>query len=163
MLLAHLVVLGYGGLPLLWMGDELALTNDTAWDADPRRADDNRWVHRPTMPWELAARRDVPGTVEHRVWQGVRAAARVRASLPAMHASVETVVLDAVNPAVLAWMRRAPSQAVVMLHNVSEHEQVWPRPAVPLDGALTDALTGHAVDDDPLVLTPYEVRWLLEA
>ena len=161
-LLAHLVVLGYGGLPLLWMGDELALLNDTSWDADPAHADDNRWVHRPAMPWDVAARRDLPGSVEHRVWQGVRSAVRVRASLPAMHASVEAEVLDAVNPSVLSWVRRAPAQAVVMLHNVSEHEQVWPRWAVPLEGALHDVLHGREVLDDPLVLAPYEVRWLVE-
>ncbi len=39
LLLAHLVVLGFGGLPLLWMGDELALLNDEALGrrAVPRR------------------------------------------------------------------------------------------------------------------------------
>ena len=161
-LLAHLVVLGYGGLPVLWMGDELALGNDTAWDATPAHAGDNRWVHRPSMPWDVAALRDVPGTVEHRVWQGIRSAVRVRASLPAMHASVEVELLDAVNPAVLAWVRRAPAQAVVMVHNVSERQQVWPRWAVPLEGALRDVLHGRDADDDPLVLAPYEVRWLVE-
>ena len=79
-----------------------------------------------------------------------------------MHASVEAEVLDAVNPSVLSWVRRAPAQAVVMLHNVSEHEQVWPRWAVPLEGALHDVLHGREVLDDPLVLVPYEVRWLVE-
>ena len=161
-LLAHLVTLGYGGLPLVWMGDELALPNDGTWDEQAAHADDNRWVHRPVMPWAVAALRHTPGTVEHRVWQGLRSAVRVRASLPAMHASVEASMLDPVNPAVLAWARRGLWQTVVALHNVSEQPQVWPRWAVPLAGGLLDTLTGRVADDDPLVLAPYEVRWLVE-
>ncbi|MBC7374481.1 MAG: alpha-glucosidase C-terminal domain-containing protein, partial [Frankiales bacterium] len=104
----------------------------------------------------------VEGTVAHRVWHALRSAVRVRASLPVMHAAVESVVLDPVNPAVLAWERRSPGQSLVALHNFSEHPQVWPRWAVPLPGRLTDTLTGTAVDgDEPLVLGAYEVRWLV--
>ncbi|MCW2616704.1 MAG: ams [Frankiales bacterium] len=160
-LLAHLVVLGYGGLPLLWMGDELALLDDDAWADDPAHADDNRWVHRPRMPWPVASRRHVDGTVEHRVWQAIRSAVEVRSAMPAMHASYEAELLDPVNPAVAAWVRRAPAQTVVALHNLSESPQVWPRWAVPLDGPLRDALTGAAVDDDLVVLGPYDVRWIV--
>ncbi len=34
LLLAHLLVLGYGGLPPLWTGDELALLDDARWEDD---------------------------------------------------------------------------------------------------------------------------------
>ena len=56
-LLAHAIVLGWGGVPVIWMGDELALRNDPDWAADPAHATDNRWVHRPRMPWDVAERR----------------------------------------------------------------------------------------------------------
>ena len=161
LLLAHLVVLGHGGLPLLWMGDELALLNDASWSQEPAHADDNRWVHRPRMPWDVAERRHREGTVEHRVWHGLRAAVRARSGIPAMHAAVEPELIDPVNPAVVSWVRRSPAQTVVAVHNMTEHQQVWPRWAVPLDGLLTDALTGRTCLDDPLVLEAYEVRWLV--
>ena len=163
LLLAHLVVLGHGGLPVLWMGDELALLNDASWAQDPAHADDNRWVHRPRMPWDVAERRHAEGTVEHRVWHGLREAVRARAGMPAMHAAVQAQLLDPVNPAVVSWVRRSPEQTVVAVHNLTEHTQVWPRWAVPLDGPLTDVLTGRTGSDDPLVLEAYEVRWLVPA
>jgi amylosucrase len=158
LLLAHLVVLGYGGLPLLWMGDELALRNDPSWDDDPEQAQDNRWVHRPRMPWDVAERRHQEGTLEHRVWSSLRDAVRVRSGLPAMHASVEAELLDPVNPSVLAWVRRAPSQTLVALHNVSPEPQLWPRSAVPLPDPLHDALGGATPG---LVLPPYGCLWLV--
>jgi hypothetical protein len=41
----------YGGIPLLYMGDELALRNDSGYLADAALAPDNRWMHRPPMDW----------------------------------------------------------------------------------------------------------------
>ena len=49
--LVHAIVLGFGGLPVIWMGDELGLLNDPDWAEEPGHAEDNRWVHRPRMPW----------------------------------------------------------------------------------------------------------------
>ena len=90
LLLAYQIVLGFGGLPLLYMGDELALRNYYDFVDDPAHADDNRWVHRPPMDWAAAERRHVDGTLEHRVWHGLRHAVTVRSGLPSMDASVET-------------------------------------------------------------------------
>ncbi len=162
LLLAHTAVMGFGGVPVVWMGDELALTNDHEWAQDAAHADDNRWVHRPRMPWDVAQRRTEPGTVEHAVWTGLRERARVRASLPALHAAVEADLLDATNPAVLAWVRRSPEQSLVALHNTTEHRQVWPRSAVPLGGPVHDVLSGDVFPEgSDVVLEPYAVRWLV--
>ena len=43
----------------------------------------------------------------------------------------------------LAWVRRAPEQTLVALHNMSDSWQIWPRGAVPLPDPLRDALTGE--------------------
>jgi amylosucrase len=162
-LLAHLAVLGFGGMPVLYMGDELALRNDYGYRIDPARADDNRWVHRPAMPWAYAERRRLAGSLEHLAWSTVRHAAAVRSRLIGMHASVPADVLDGANPAVLAWARRHPRQTVVVLNNVSARVQRWPLAAVPVGGGLVDALTGKParVQGYDVELEPYEAVWLL--
>ena len=162
LLLAYAVVLGYGGLPLLYMGDELGLLNDHHFDADPDHVDDNRWVHRPRMPWDVAERRHHPGTLEHRVFTGLRHLVEVRSTLPALEASVETEVLDPVNPAVLVCLRRAPTQTMVAVHNVTAQPQSLPRWVLPVGSWAEDALTRETpLDDGPLHLGPYEVRWFV--
>lgn len=55
LLLLHAVILGFGGVPLLYMGDELATLNDYSYETTPEHAADNRWVHRPRMDWARAA------------------------------------------------------------------------------------------------------------
>ena len=52
------MILGFGGLPVLWMGDEVGLLNDQGWADEPAHAADNRWVHRPRMPWPVPADTD---------------------------------------------------------------------------------------------------------
>ncbi|GAA1833973.1 amylosucrase [Microlunatus capsulatus] len=163
LLLAHHVVLGFGGLPLLWMGDELALRNDHGYLDDPEHADDNRWVHRPAMPWDVAARRHEEGTLEHRVWHGLRHAIAVRSALPSLDASVESEVADPVNPGVLVLVRRAPTQTMVGVYNVTGQVQSLPRWVVPVGSWAWDALTEETpLTDGPLVLEPYQARWFVQ-
>lgn len=163
LLLAYQIVYGFGGLPLIYMGDELALCNDYDYVDDPAHAEDNRWVHRPPMDWAAAERRHVEGTVEHRVWHGLRHAASVRAGLPSMDAAVETEVMDPVNPAVLVFQRRAATQTMIGIYNVTPEPQRLPRWVVSLGNWAVDALTGETpLTDREIILEPYQTRWLVQ-
>ncbi|SFL33119.1 alpha-amylase family protein [Geodermatophilus ruber] len=108
LVLLYSVACSFGGIPLLYMGDELALRNDAGYLADPARAPDNRWMHRPPMDWAAAARRHDPATLEGRVFAAVRRLGEVRRSLLALRGGTEAELLDAGNDAVLVWRRRHP-------------------------------------------------------
>jgi amylosucrase len=166
LLLAHAIVLGFGGLPVLWMGDELGLPNDDGWADEPGHQDDNRWVHRPRMPWPAADLRSQPDTVPGRMFAGVQHLAAVRAQLQSLHAAFPSEALPAGDPGVLAVLRRHPAGPMLGLYNVTE---TW-RPfsyfrLAELDLAdSVDALTGtvtEAGDDGNVWLGPYEARWLV--
>jgi amylosucrase len=161
--LAHCLVLGFGGLPLIYMGDELGLRNYYDFVEEPDHADDNRWVHRPPMPWDLADRRHIEGSVEHRIWHRLRHVITVRSSLPSLDASVESEILDPVNPAVLVFLRRFSSQTMVGVYNMTTESQKLPRWVVPLGNWAWDALTDETpLTDGPLTLDGYQVRWFVQ-
>jgi amylosucrase len=162
--LLHAVIYGYGGIPLLYMGDELGLLNDRSYLDDARLADDNRWLHRPRMSWEAAERRHDPSTVEGRIFAGVRHLARVRAGLASLHAAVESQPVDVGAPAVLGLLRRHPAGAVLQLYNVSASWQRVPAHhladngiARPWEHLSTFAPT---LDGDAYALPPYAAWWL---
>ncbi|KEF35021.1 alpha-amylase [Deinococcus sp. RL] len=167
LLLLHAVILGFGGVPLLYMGDELALLNDYEFADVPEHAADNRWVHRPRMDWDLAGRvSSEPHTPAGRVNAGLRHLLRVRRGLPHLHASVESWPLPSPDGRVLLLRRDHPLGVMVQVYNFSEQEVVLP--AYELRGALgaeaVDALTGSRLhlERPTLRLEGYRALWLTQ-
>ena len=161
---AYAIVYGFGGIPLLYMGDELALLNDASYVDEPEHAEDNRWMHRPRMPWETATRRTSQSTLEGRVFALVKHLGDVRRSLPSLHAAVESSVRATSNPAVMAVVRSHASGDLVQVYNLSPDWQRCQTLALgPLLGvSVVDRLGGAEVEieGDELVLAPYAALWL---
>ena len=163
---AYAMVYGFGGIPLLYMGDEIALLNDATYLDEPAHAEDNRWMHRPRMPWDAAARRHDSATLEGRVFAMIHHLGDVRRSLPSLHAAVESQPVETTNPAVVAVLRKHAAGDLVQLYNVSED---WQRCDPSVLGSLRDReLVEHLGGDVPriedwqLVLPPYAAVWLAE-
>jgi amylosucrase len=165
-LLLHAVAFAHGGLPLIYMGDELGLRSDDAWQHDPARADDNRWMHRPPMDWDAAARRHDPASAEGRLWAGLRRLIAVRRATWTVHAQATAEPLWSGNDHVLALMRDRAGERLLLLANFSPYPQ-----AVPLDLAHGHGVVvtpeAWAPDGRPLrqengmlVLDPYAHAWL---
>ena len=159
-LLAHAIILGFGGLPVIWMGDELGLLNDAGWADDPAHAADNRWVHRPRMPW------DAVGSDPHGITAGLRHLLDVRRALPHLHAASPTEVWDPRDGGVLLVVRRHPHGPLLGAYNVTGRE-AWVAADVLHwlglhDDGLVDALTGAAPElhDGAVRLEPYAAAWL---
>lgn len=163
--LLYSVVFSFGGIPLLWMGDELALGDDPDWAADPLHASDNRWLHRPPMDWARAARRHRPDTLEGQVFGRLRRLAAARAAQPALRSGGRTTMLEPDDPHVLAYLRRHPRSATPLLA-LANFSDSWQ--SVPLT-LLGDVTLTHAhstrgrldLGGDRLHLPPWGFAWLV--
>ncbi|MGY1772116.1 alpha-amylase family protein [Blastococcus sp. SYSU D00813] len=166
LVLLYSVAYAWGGVPLLYMGDELALRNDRGYLADPARAPDNRWMHRPPMDWSAAARAADPATLEGRVLAAIRRLGEVRRSLLSLRGGVESQLLDAGDDAVLAWRRRHPrGGAFVGLANVAAGPRAVHADAVTGFGSLawvhgSDGPLG--VQDGRVVVPGLGFAWFAE-
>ncbi len=124
LVLLYSVVYAYGGIPLIWMGDEIALANDARWQDDPLHAADSRWINRPPMSWEVATRRSVSGSVEERVFSAMRRLGAARRSGDALRADATLAVLDSGNRHVLAFTRHhRRGQRLLALANFGDERQ----------------------------------------
>jgi len=160
---AYAMVFGFGGLPLLYMGDELAMLNDHSFEKDPAKSADNRWIHRPAMDWTLADGHADSGGVGDRMFRAIRGLIEARASLPALHASVATDALTTDNPAVLVFRRRHAAGSIVQVYNLSEGTQYFHAGALwPLTGvALHEHISGSEISVTPRMAIPAYGAWWL--
>jgi amylosucrase len=100
-LLLHALALAFGGLPMLYMGDEIGMVNDHGYLLDPARAHDSRWVQRAAFPADGVAT-DSPGG---RIYDGLRRLVALRGRLPDLAADTPCTVLETSDPALLALAR----------------------------------------------------------
>ena len=179
-LLGHALIASYGGIPLIYMGDEIAMLNDYDQLAEPANAGDGRWIQRPVMDWgRVRAARDVTGDGDgsgsadgdsartratSTVLAGITHIMRRRKAVPEFHGGYATVALRPPDIRVFAFARPSPATTVVCLFNVSpDHLTVdghWLREQGVVE--FHDLLSERpvALHDDELRLPPYGRVWL---
>ncbi len=121
-LLIHGVILTVGGIPLLYLGDEIGMLNDYSYHNDPDHARDSRWVHRPRADWEAYARRTDPATVEGRVYQGLQTLVRLRKEFPVFSGGALEVI-DTGNEHLLGFIRASREGRSLLLANFADTPQ----------------------------------------
>ncbi len=109
-LLLHSMILSLGGIPLLYYGDEIGTTNNYGYREDESKASDNRWLHRPVMDWNKAALRNQHGTVEQRIFDGLKKMIAVRKGIPAFADYNNRELLHVENPHLFIFLRTHPKQ-----------------------------------------------------
>jgi amylosucrase len=165
-LLGYAMVFGFGGIPLIYMGDELALLNDDDYVNVAEHADDNRWLHRPAMPWDRIDERDDPSTDAGRMWIGMTRLVEVRRTLEMLHSAVPTRVYPTSHPAIVCFVRRHPAGDMVQVYNVSDSTVALPEWDIAGHGShlVHDRLSDRIVTPfaGQHVLRPYAAWWLTE-
>lgn len=163
-LMGHALIAAYGGIPLVYMGDEIALLNAYDYHDHPPHARDSRWLHRPAMDWDrVAMAHSAPESVPGRVFHGLKSILARRAETPELHGHHATEVLQTGNPALFAFARRAPTGSMVCIFNFTETWQGLPASWVVGHGAthLHDVLSDGALGDEHghIPLPPYARVW----
>jgi len=160
-LLLYSVALSSGGVPLLYLGDEVGTLNDHSYRKNPDQAGDSRWVHRPARDPARYAQRHDSGTVPGRLYQGLRRMIDARRG-NGVFAGGRLQGFRAGSRSVLGFTRGTPGQHVLVLANFSEMKQRIPPhilSAQPDDA--TDLIGGNSHRlRDGLMLSPYQVLWL---
>ena len=122
-LLNHGVILTVGGIPLIYLGDEVGTLNDYTYRDDPAHERDSRWVHRPRADWKKYSKRNDHNTIEGRVFQGLQKLIELRKQHE-VFAGGELEVIQTENEHVLGFMRIHAGKRAVIFANFSEEPQI---------------------------------------
>lgn len=151
MLLLHGLALSFGALPVLYMGDELAMENDESYLQRPQHAMDSRWLQRPRFDRQRWQQRHDGATPAGRMYQALTALVRARQAHAALAAHAPRTLLEDAPAGVLALARGERFRALM---NFSPSEQHYT-----LSGSWTDCLSG-AILGGTITLAPFALHWL---
>jgi amylosucrase len=168
-MLLYSIAFSFGGIPLIYMGDEIGLPNDLKYREDPLKAADNRWMHRPPMDWTKAAERHDPDTTAGQIFLRMQRLIEARKQIRQLHGGglVEPAWTD--NQHVFAYRREHPSGRLLALCNFSEVPQrlnaniLWNNG---LQNQIHDFSQANTpllqIRDNQIELAPYQFMWLAE-
>ena len=145
-LLMHKAMAFLRGFPMLNCGDEIAQLNGWDYKEDPDRVDDSRNLHRSKFNWRAAEKRNEPGTLQNRLWEGMAELRRMRDD-PCFAPDAWVTTWDTHNQSVLAIVRKVDDAVLLGLFNFSQADQT----------AYLDSIEGVALPGSE-TLKPYEAR-----
>lgn len=171
-LLLHSLIMSFGGIAMLYYGDELGTFNDFSYSDDPNKSSDSRWVHRPTINWEKAENRNTPGTIEYTIFSALKKMIAVRKETDVFADFNNRELIEVNNPHLFVFGRynlAKQSERVLVVANFDSNPQ-----HLNLDdvgnwagnqyGKMVDLYTGQSPDifKDTLVVPGYGFYWLSE-
>lgn len=159
--LAFSLMLSLPGTPVIYYGDEFGKENDQSFYEEMIRLtgkNDTRFLVRGKIDWtKRESQLSDPGTFQSRVFGRIRTMLKKRSE----HAAFGRGILEFVsteNPHILAYNRQFEHDKLLVVQNLSDHEQVLH--AVMEQQEAVDVLTNKKVDLNTLRLPAYGYLWL---
>jgi amylosucrase len=161
-LLAYSIAMSTGGIPLIYLGDEVGQLNDYSYMNDPSKIDDSRWVNRPLYPEQRYAERHDPNTIPGQLYAGMQHLIKLRKSTEEISGG-RAVGFFTGNPAILGYQRPGPKSTVLCLCNFSDVPQWVGRDRfMGMPNEAKDLVSGYMINvrDAGIQLKAHQYLWL---
>ncbi len=111
-----------GGIPLIYLGDEIAMLNDYDYENEPEKVGDTRWLHRAPFDWKRSEQRGDPDSIPGRVYKQLLRLIQLRQQNLAF-SRAGTEIIETGNDHVLGYFRNHDDHSVLVLANFSDTAQ----------------------------------------
>ena len=158
-LLIHGITLLIGGIPLIYLGDEIATLNDYGYSSQPSKVYDSRWVHRPAADPKAYERRRDPAAIEGRLYAGLQRLIALRKTHP-VFSGHDFQVIDSQDARIFAFTRTYQGQRALVFANFIEEEVAVPGNLLRLYGLgyqFRDLVNDRQVGLEEFKLEPYQL------
>lgn len=164
LLMLYGIVYALSGIPLLYLGDEIAALNNYSYEQEPQHCMDSRWVHRPYWSEQAYKERHVVTTLSGKIFTTFCTYAHIRKAHDIFSAG-KVEILDSGHPSVLAFRKQHKHTVLLVIANFSEHNVSMPAWwfHTHIGGASgTDLLSGNLLRaDEALMLDSCGIVWLV--
>ncbi|WP_047417260.1 alpha-amylase family glycosyl hydrolase [Cellulophaga sp. Hel_I_12] len=119
----HSIILAYGGIPLIYAGDEIGTLNDYSYKSDPNKKQDSRWVNRPQQNWATIADLEKKKTPESDIYYTLKNLIEIRKNNPVFADHNNFRLHQNENPHLLIFERYAEKERILIICNFDTHPQ----------------------------------------
>ncbi len=163
-LMLHSIILSIGGIPLIYLGDEVGTLNEYSFASDQYKVDDSRWVHRPKADWTWRQKvENEPDSPQGRIFARLLQLIALRKQQPAIYGN-DTEFIETGHGHLFGYVRHGHGRRLFVVANFSEHPQEMDADLLRMYGpgySFTDVVSGQALTADrPLRMEPYQFVWL---
>jgi len=168
--LLHNLIMSFGGIPLLYYGDAVGTLNNDSYLQDENKMHDNRWVHRPTLDWEVVGLKNQVGSVQQRLFSQIKQLIAMRKEIAAFADLNNRELIALENPHLFAFYRDVQTgmhAKVVVIANFDTDAQAVSLQPFRQRGlfkasVLTELSTGQSIStaDEQLVIPKLTAYWL---
>ena len=167
----HNIIFTFGGIPLIYYGDEIGTLNDYSYMGNLSKANDSRWAHRPKIDWNKERLRKIPGTIQHTIFSDLQQMIRARKKISAFGDFNNRELINLSNPHLFAFLRIDPKnhEHILVISNFDATYQSLnlseiDTPTLRFNDSkdIKDLYSGEAPSlfKDQLVLPPFRFYWL---
>lgn len=163
-IMLHGIILSYGGLPLIYAGDEIGTLNDYSYLDDRNKKEDSRWLNRPKQNWENIAKLNDKKTHYSKIFFALQHLIHIRKNTPTFADNNNLVLYENPNPHVFIYERTSTKgKGVLVICNFNEKLQVIDKTTLgPYGAKPKNLISGSHLKfvGNKLVLKPYQLFWL---
>ena len=122
-LMLHAYMFTQSGIPVLYSGDEIGQLNDNEYTLVPEKAPDSRYIHRGKFQWDMAEKIREKGSVQERLFTGLRKLETIRKEENLFMANADSYTVDGGNNSVLIIGREYGDEKMLGIFNFSGEDQ----------------------------------------
>lgn len=122
-IMMHGIILSFGGIPLIYAGDEIATLNDYSFLEDEKHKNDSRWVNRPKQNWEVVKNLDSSKGPASIIFQALKKMIAIRKDQEVFADQNNTFIHESPNPHIFVFERKMGEKSLWVFSNFDEVSQ----------------------------------------
>ncbi|MEC7770652.1 MAG: amylosucrase [Bacteroidota bacterium] len=169
-IMLHGITLAFGGIPLIYAGDEIGTLNDYSFQNDPVKKGDNRWVNRPIQDWETISNLDNKDLPQSSIFHALQKLIKIRKENTVFADRNNLQLCHTGNDHIFSFERTQGQKGLLVICNFDENAQVIDSSWIKKLGYFSNGEPLDLVSDEKvglnsalLEIMPYQMLWLMRS
>jgi amylosucrase len=167
-LMMHGIILTYGGIPMIYAGDEIGTLNDYTYEKNDDYINDNRWVNRPMHNWDVVSKlNEIDDSPPAIIYQSLKHMIRLRKEHDIFQDLNDVKIHGCPNQHIFVFQRTNGTENIWVISNfneVTEKLDIGWLLSIGIHAGKNsiDLLTGNSFEiiHNELPLKPFQQLWI---